>query len=211
MNSKRVFFIMVGVIGLLGILTVASVAVGNSLLKKRANKLMAAKLDNRTFEEQQLSLAQAKKDVEKYQDLERIAKAVVPQEKDQARTVREIINIANASGIKIASITFPASNLGQAPVKTPTTTEGNASSTAPAAPPITQVKPVENIKGLYQLEITVQSETSSPVSYSRLLDFLTRLEQNRRTAQVSSITVQPTPKSRDQVTFNVVVNVFIKP
>ncbi len=210
MNSKRVFFIMVGVLGLLGALTIVGVVAGNSMLKKKSDKLLAVKLDNKTFEEQQLSLTQAKKDIEKYQDLERIAKAVVPQEKDQARTVREIINIADASGIKIASITFPASNLGQAPVKAQPTTEGT-SPVVPAGPPITQVKPVENIKDLYQLEITVQSETSAPVSYAKLLDFLSRLEQNRRTAQVSSITVQPTPKNRDLVTFNVVVNVFIKP
>jgi hypothetical protein len=209
MNSKRMFFVMVGVIVLLSGLTVASALVGNSLLQKKADKLMSLKLDTKTLENQQTSLLQAKKDIDKYSDLERTAKSVVPQEKDQAGTVREIINIANASGVKISSITFPTSTLGQPQVKAPA---GSPSTPAvPAAPSITQVKPVDKIPGVYQLDINVQSDINTPVPYSKLLTFLNRLEQNRHTAQVSSINVQPAPKNRDLVSFNLVVSVFIKP
>lgn len=216
MNSKRVFFVMAGVLCLLTALTIGGVVIGNSLLENKSKRLSELKLENRTLEEQQLSLNQAKVDIEKYSDLERIAKSVVPQEKDQARTVRELINIANASGIKISSVTFPSSSLGQAaqkPAATSNNTDGEATPApkAPTAPPITQVKPVDNIKGLYQLEITMQSDSSAPVPYSKLLNFLSALEQNRRTAQVSTINVQPSLKNRDLVTFNIVINVYIKP
>lgn len=199
---------MIGLIVLLAGLIIGAVVMGDSMLQKKSGQLLNLKIDNRTLEEQQVSLVQAKKDIEKYSDLERTAKTIVPQEKDQARTVREIINIATASGIPVSSVSFPSSNLGQV-VPKPTTTD----STTPkvTTPPITQVKPVDNIPGLYQLEISVQSDTNTPVSYSKLLDFLSRLEQNRRTAQVSNINVQPSSKNRDLVTFSLVVNVYIKP
>jgi hypothetical protein len=61
------------------------------------------------------------------------------------------------------------------------------------------------------MEITVASDDNHPVPYTSVIDFLTRLEQNRRTAQVSTINVQPDAKRKDLVTFNVVVIVYIKP
>ncbi len=215
MNPKRVFLVMVGVLVLLGGLTIAGVILGDNLLQHKSKQLIGLKADNRTLEAQQTSLVQAKKDIDKYSDLEKIAKAVVPQEKDQARTVREIVNIASASNVKIASITFPTSELGKVqPKATPSTESGDKNATpAPVVtvPPLTQVKPVDNIKGLYHLEITIQSDTNTPVPYSKLIEFLNRLEQNRRTAQVSGINIQPSAKSRDLVTFNLVLDVYIKP
>ncbi len=211
MSSKRVYFIMTGGLVALCLVFAAAIVLGNQMLVKKSAKLLDLKVSNRTLDEQQLSLLQAKKDVEKYADLNRIANTVVPQEKDQARTVRELINIASASGVKIASIAFPSSNLGQAIPKPVATTDGGTPTPTVTTPPLSQVKPVDNIKGLYQLEITIQSEASSPVPYSQLIDFLSRLEKNRRTAQVTSINVQPSAKSRDLVTFNIVINVYIKP
>ncbi len=212
MSPKRVYFAMIGTLLLFGMLFVASIVLGNQQFEKQSNRLLELKIDTRTLDEQQTSLIQAKKDIEKYADLHNIAKTVVPQEKDQAKTVREIINIADAAGVKIGSVTFPSSTLGQTQPKATAPAEGGSPAPAtPAPPPITQVKPVDNIKGLYVLEITVQSDASAPVPYSQLIDFLSRLEKNRRTAQVTTITVKPSSISRDMVTFNLVINVYIKP
>src|SRR5258708_370238 len=109
--SKKVFFIMIGALGFLGILVIGSVVAGDIFLHKQSNKLVSLKLDNQVIEAQQASLAQAKKDIQKYAELESIAKQVVPQDKDQARATREIVNFAAQAGVKIASIAFPASNL----------------------------------------------------------------------------------------------------
>lgn len=211
MSSKRAFFVMSGCLALTCVLFISAILLGNRMLQKKSARLLALKVDNRTLDEQQKSLLQAKKDIEKYEELNRIAKTIVPQEKDQARTVREIVSIAESSGIKISNITFPSSNLGQAQVKPVAPKEGETPTPTPAAPPLTQVKPVENIKGLYQLEINIQSDSGAPIPYAKLIDFLTRLERNRRTAQVTSITVQPSSTSRGLITFSVVINVYIKP
>lgn len=212
MNSKKVFFIMIGVLGLMVVLMAVVIGLGDTLLHKQSNQLLSLKLDNQVVEAQQASLVQAKSDLQKYSDLSAIAKQIVPQDKDQARATREIISLANQSGIKIASIGFPASTLGQA--KTPsstTTTTPTTPSTAPATPTITQVKAVEGIKGLYQLDISVTSDVASPATYARLIDFLDRLEKNRRTAQVTQISIQPDAQNRAGLNFNLTITLYIKP
>lgn len=54
----------------------------------------------------------AKKDVEKYAYLNEIINSALPQDKDQARTVREIFLLAKQAGITIKSVQFPSSTLG---------------------------------------------------------------------------------------------------
>ena len=212
MNSKKVFFIMVGVVTLLSALGIAGVVFSDKLLQKQAGRLVDLKLESRLLEEQQAALIQANKDIDKYAELEGIAKSIVPQEKDQARTVREIVQFANASGVKLKSITFPNSSLGQLqPKPAAEDTKEGAAPAAPAAPPISQVKPVAGIPGVYSLEVTVQSLDVNGASYAGFLDFLNRLEQNRRTAQVSNITIKPNPNGGDSLSFNIIMNVYIKP
>lgn len=213
MNSKKFSFVMTGGLALLGLLLVASIYLGDAFLHKQSNKLAGLKLDTRVIEEQQTSLVTANKDIQKYAELKTIADQIVPHDKDQARATREILNLAEQSGIKISSITFPASTLGQAAPKAPPTTDKSATDAPakPAQPSVTQVKTVEGIKGLYQLDITIASDTRQAVSYDKLVNFLGQLEQNRRTAQVSQIAIQPDPLNRAGLNFTLTVTVYIKP
>jgi len=212
MNSKRAFFIMLAVVILLGIGIIGATVLGDQLLQKESGKLVGLKLDSKLLDDQQTSLIQANKDIAKYSDLENIAKSVVPQEKDQAQTVREIVNIASQSGIKLSAISFPASTLGQpvAPA-TPGNTTSGSSTPAPAAPSITQVTPVKSISGVYVMEINIQQDNTSPISYDSFINFLDKLEHNRRTAQVTSVSVTPNPQDSSKLSFNIVVDVYIKP
>jgi hypothetical protein len=212
MSSKRVFFIMIGALILSFGLLIAAVIVGDSFLRKKSGDLMALKLENKVLDEQQLSLIQANKDIQKYAELEKTANAIVPQDKDQAKTVREIVKIAQESNIPISSISFPSSTLGQPTAPAAKDTSGSTSAAkVPAAPSITQVKPVDSISGVYQMEVTVQTDANRPVSYSSLLTFLSKLENNRRTAQVSTITITPSTNNINLVTFVLGINVFIRP
>jgi hypothetical protein len=213
MNSRRVFFVMIGVIGLLSVLLVLTTLMGDKLLKKQADKLVSLKLDNAVIENQQTALVQAKIDVKKYAELETIAKQVVPQDKDQARAVREIVSLANEAGIKIASISFPSSSLGQIQPKPTTTEESTDTSTPakPATPSISQVKPVDGISGVFQLDINVTSDSNSATTYEHIIEFLDKLERNRRTAHVSQITIQPNSQNRALLTFTLLLTVYVKP
>lgn len=207
------YFVMIGFVTLLAALNFGAVFGANQILSQKSAKLSDLKLESAVLDEQQSSLSQSKKDVDNYAELEAIANTIVPKDKDQAAAVREIVNIASSHGIKFASISFPASTLGQTQTSTSTTgsTEGSSNTTVAPKSPVTQVQPVEGISGVYSLLITVQQDTTAPITYDNFIGFLHDLEQNRRTAQVSTVTVQPNPGDRNLITFNLTLNAYIKP
>ena len=217
MNSKRMYFVMLGLVVLLSAGIIATVVMGDAYLKKQASKLNELKVQDKILEEQQTALTQANKDIAKYTELEKISKSVVPQDKDQAKAVLEIIEIARQSGISIQSISFPSSNLGTkaAPAPKAEGSEGGSAPTTPAAPPISQAKPVDGIPGVYSLEmnITPSSSNQNPISYYQFLDFLGRLENNRRTAQVTQVRITPLTNARQSpfIGFTLTINIFVKP
>lgn len=195
MNSRKFFYVLIALLVCITGGGVAALVLGKKMLDTQNTKLTELKIEASTLEDVQRSLVTAKKDIESYADIEQISKTVVPQEKDQARTVREIVKLAEESNIEIASISFPTSSLG-------TKTTGTSTNT--------QTQKVDGINNVERLEITVSSNTSSPVLYSDFISFLQKLEQNRRTSQVSNINIQPVADNRNQLTFSLVLNVYIK-
>ena len=211
MTPKRFYFGMLGINALLLIILAAGVVFGSMLIEKQAGKLDKAKVQNKVIEEQQIQLTQAKKDIETYQDLDNITKSIVPQDKDQAKTVREITKLAEESGIILKGIAFTSSSLGQAAPPKASGGEGSSTTPKPAATPaITQVTPVEGINGVFALEIIVTSLETAPVPYSNFISFLEKLESNRRTAHVGKINVKPTPDG-GSVSFALTLNAYVKP
>jgi hypothetical protein len=206
MNSKRVYFAMIGVVVLLGLLAIGTTVFGNSLLQKEAAKLVEVKLENEVLEAEQNALILAKNDLKKYETLHDIARQIVPSDKDQAKTTREIIKIADAAGVRISSIGFPSSKLGEK-----ATGPAPAAGSAPATNnSITQAVPAKGIPGLLQLDINVISDTKNPATYGQLIDFLKRLENNRRTSHVTSLSIQPNAVNNNLVSFVLIVTVYIK-
>lgn len=207
MNSKKAFYLMVGAVMLTGISIVLAVVLGTKMLEKQSDKLVELKVENQVLESQQTGLVKAKNDIAKYSNLEEITQSIVPQDKDQAQAVLEVVTLARQSGISIKSVTFPNSTLGtrQQPQAQQ---EG-----APAQPvaPITQAKPVEGIPGVYALEMNIVPE--GRVSYYQFIDFLSKLEKNRRTSQVTAIKIDPLSSERDnpQISFSLTFNIFLKP
>jgi hypothetical protein len=190
----------------------------NSVMGNRSNKLVGLKAKDQALNQEQLQLSNAKKEVAKYSDLQKITQTIVPEDKDQAEAVREIVNIAGANGISLASVTFPASTLGgtSAGSAAAGSSSGAGASSAYVAPnpnagKLSQLQPVKNIPGVYDLQITVQSDANNPVSYPSFIGFLSDLEHNRRTAQISSINLQPTTKNPNLLTFTLILNEYIKP
>jgi hypothetical protein len=198
MNSKKLYFGLIGLLVLLGVGLFVSAREANALLEKQSWKLANLKATAQATDEQKTQLAKDKKDVATYKELNNIAKSVVPQDKDQAEAVREIVDLASQSGMpQLSSIAFPPSTLGGAKVKT--------------AKGLTQVTPVKGIPGVYDLQITITQANTNEVPYNSFITFLTKLERNRRTAQVTSIDVQPDQKNPALVSFTLVIDEFIKP
>lgn len=212
MTSKHIYYIMIATIVILVGAIFGGAYLANQQLQKQASALDKHKTKTAVLEEEQKILIKAKKDVVTYAELDKIAKTIVPQDKDQARAVREIINIAAESGIKPTGISFPVSTLGGPKAATTgTATTGAAAKSSSSQSALSQLTPVKGIKGVYNLQITIEQDATTPVPYPQFIDFLSRLEKNRRTAQVSSIGLRPSPTNRNMVSFTLTVNEFIKP
>jgi hypothetical protein len=214
MTSKRLHLLLLSVIGLLLIALVGGAYLLNSALTKKGETLTNLKAQTMALQQEQDGLKKAKKQVAAYADLEKVTRAIVPEDKSQAEAVREIVKIAGANKITLSSITFPASTLGNstAPKSSATAaktaTPVNQNSTANK---LSQLQAVPNIPGVYLLEITLESDQRRPVTYNQFISFLDGLEKNRRTSQVSGITLQPDTKNRSLLNFTLTINGYIKP
>ncbi len=199
MNSKRLFLVLTGlnIVILMGIFGGAYAV--NSLLASSSHKLVEQRLKIQTLDAQSNALGGAKRDVKQYSSLAGIAQSIVPQDKDQAQAVREIVNIASSNSIQLGSISFPSSTLG-------TTLAPSVASLSTS-----QLTPVKGIVGVYILQISVQSDPAHTVPYSQLLTFLQDLENNRRTALVSNINLTPDVKNSTNVGFTLTLDEYIKP
>ncbi len=204
MSSKQLNQVLLGVCGLFVIALGAAVYFGLGYLEDSSAELEEAKVRREVVDMQELSLITAKADLNEYTELEELAKRIIPQEKDQARTVRELTQIANREGISISSISFPASQLGAEG-----SSRSQSSSQESTEGIITQAVPVTGLSGLYELNVSVQ--ISQQTSYERFIAFLERLERNRRTSQVKSVTITPDPDNRNNVSFSINLAVFLKP
>ncbi len=220
MNQNRLRLILLGLLAGASLLFFITAFGGLSLLSAKSQKLVELKTQNKTVDIQSSNLAASKKQVEQYAYFNDIAKTVLPTDKDQAQAAADIFKLADQSGIAIASITFPASDLGAKTPASSSSADSTNATTAPATSAVSQAKPVEGIAGLYALELTISPQSgggvveSKLVTYSKLLDFLGRIEHNRRTAQITKVNIQPqiTESGPSQfINFTLVINIFIKP
>jgi len=174
------------------------------------------KLKNKTAEAQLSNLESSKADIAKYAYFKSVASSVIPNDKDQVQAVIEIEQIAQAAGIGIQSITFPSSTLGVGSASSTAAVPATASSATTSTGAISQAVPVSGIPGLYSLQLTINPSNgqdippSQQVTYAKMLDFLNRIENNRRTAQISQVNIQPGTGNLP-LNFNLVLNIFIKP
>lgn len=185
---------------------------GLSILSGKSHEMVDLKLQSQTADSQLANLEQSKKQVEKYAYFKNIAKTVIPSDKDQAAAVVEINQMANDAGIAIQSITFPSSNLGASS----SAASQDATASGASTKAISQAKPVSGIPGLYSLELTITPETGNQVppdrqiTYPKMLDFLSRIENNRHTAQITNVNIQPASNNQS-LSFTLTINIFIKP
>lgn len=217
MNAKQTHFLLIGLLGLAIVGILAGSYGVNSFLGGKAAQLAGLKGQAASLQTQTASLKKAKQDIAKYSDVEQIAQQIVPQDKDQAAAVQQIVNIAGNAGVTLTNITFPSSTLG-GPVVGGSAAGGvgaakgqSPAAAATAKSALSQLTPVTNIPGVYQLQITIQNDNNNPTTYPQFYQMLSALEQNRRTAQVSNIEIQPDSKNPNIITFVLTLNEYIKP
>src|ERR1700748_2464531 len=108
MKAKQLYFVLVGCCALSLVVLFGIGYSANKVLGGQATKLSKLRADSEVSSGQQAFIVQDKQDIQKYSELNTIAESIVPQDKDQAQAVRQIVNIASANSIQPTSITFPA-------------------------------------------------------------------------------------------------------
>lgn len=220
MDSKRLRLVLQILLGVGAIFFVIFIVTGSSLLNSKSEEVIKLKLKDKTAEAQLSSLAGAKKDLETYGYFKDIARSVIPNDKNQAQAVLDIFQLANEAGLSISSVTFPTSSLGTSASKSTDSSTQTDAKAASNKTVLSQAKPVEGIPGLYSIELTISSETGTQVpadkqaTYLKLLNFLKKLENNRRTAQITQVNIQPASDEAGPsgtVNFTLTINIFIKP
>ena len=213
-TPKQLRFMLLGLLGVSIVFFLTAAVTGLNKLSAKSKELVSVKLENKTVEAQLSSLELAKKEVEKYAYFNEVAKTVIPNDKDQAQAVLAIFQMAQEVGIAIANITFPTSNLGTG------TGSASATGTGSESTAISQAKPVEGISGLYSLQLTITPQTEQDVppdkfaTYSKFLDFLKRLERDRRTAQITEVSIEPLAEETappQAINFSLTIKIFIRP
>src|SRR5665213_1586118 len=107
--SKRLYYLLAGLVGLLLAGLIGGAYGTNQLLTSQAVKVTSLKAKSLALSQEQLSLANAKKEVQTYSDLLKITQTIVPEDKDQAEAVREIVNIAasnDISGVSLQPVSY---------------------------------------------------------------------------------------------------------
>lgn len=209
LDNKKLHWLLLGGLGLAVVVFVAVMFEGLSVLSAKSRQLVDLKVQSQTADAQLSNLEQAKQDVSKYSYFKTVAQTVIPNDKDQAQAVLELNQMASQSGITLQNITFPGSTLGG--VTATTDSSVPASSTA-----VSQAAPVSGIPGLYALELTITANASptlplsQQITYPKILNFLSLLENSRRTAQITQVNITPAT-SGQSLNFSLVINVFIKP
>jgi len=197
LTSFRLFILLCVACGLLVAAAFGLTYGANKLFARQGQTLEDAKINYEVAQNREDALQRAEANIAKYEQLNIIAQGVLPQEKDQALTVREIVAIARQHGVSLGSVTFPDSKLG-----VPTKSKANAATES-------QLAPVKGISGLYVMEIKVAS--SGVTRYDNFLRFINALQSNRRTANITSISATPSEVNRNLVSFNLSINAYIRP
>ncbi|MGH7239545.1 MAG: hypothetical protein ACREHG_05710, partial [Candidatus Saccharimonadales bacterium] len=144
MTAKKFNIVMVALVVVLCLAMIIGAYEAKSILANHSQKLINLQLQQASLDDEQTQLTSAKTEIKKYAPLAAIAKSIVPQDKNQAEAVREIVNIAGNNNIVLSSITFPKSDLGSSSPKSAASSTVNLS----------QLTLVKGLSGVYQLPIT---------------------------------------------------------
>lgn len=202
MNSpKKVYFLLIAIFFVVGASIAAMLYLSKNFLSVSEDELVEAKLEIAKQEETERIYRENINNLEEFSKVATILEEVIPQEKDQARAVREIDLIAKQNGLAINTLSFPSSDLNK-----PAPASGAAAQ--PINNAVSQAKPIAGLPGVLGININIElrSSNNSSISTDQLLGMLRDLENNRRNMRVTSINFNAGGETVDMQ-----IIIFIKP
>jgi Tfp pilus assembly protein PilO len=166
MSAKRFFMILLGVLAVILIAGGAGYYFASRSLHEGTSQLSQRLADEQLADEQLANLEDLKKQYERLQPLIPVINNALPDQKNQSRIAVQLHNIADQSGMRLDTLSFPAS-----------TTPGPLSQT---------------VKEGDVLAIPVTFQLTG--SYEQLQHFLTSQENLDRYTSITSLNINQTPK-----------------
>lgn len=188
-RAKKTFYILLAV-NVLFLLGIAGVYVfASKFAKQKSTSIALAKADVETNDQLITSFKELERSLQKSAELEAIAKEVLPQDKNQSLALNEIQQFGQEVGITIKQVTFNA--------------PAGAKNTGP-----TLTSPT-SLKGVSVLSVTVRCDK---MEYEKLLEFLQKIEGNRRRMQVTSISLAPSSSTLGLLErVDLTMDIYLKP
>lgn len=220
MNAKKMhkFLLLIFVGGLA--LSIWIVRYANAQLAATSADLTTLRTDIANLEHKREGLQKAKVILANNEDTLDTLSKVIPEDKDQAKIVKEIYSIADKAGVSIESVGFPASTLGSPAAKVATPAISNGTTTdgsKPATPQksISQATPLKDIPGIQAIELSIGAISSktlplgSGVRYSELMSFIRQIERNQRAIQITALGIGQGQIVNGEQTFTLTISLTI--
>lgn len=185
MAPKKAFFIMLGALGLIVVLTTVGVYFGDRYLAKQAEVISDLKADDELQSTALINAQVTQEQLRKYGYIDLIAEEVLPGAKNQSEVLLIINEIGTAAGVDVDNYSFAS-------------TDGEPGD-------FTQTEPLEGASAILVFPINVRFEAT----YSQILTWLKLAEQNQRKMQVESISISPPSEDNNKYGVTVILNAFV--
>lgn len=190
-TSKKAFKGMLIVIAASAALSIGLFYITDQNLQKRSKEISELRAQEEISQQQITIYEDARKKIDELAYIDELAQEVLPTSKDQANVIAEIRGFGIKSGVSVDTISFNG-----------VTTQGDNLD-------LSQTKEFEGVSGVRILP--AQLLLAPDASYNSLLQFLERIEQNRRKIQVVGLSLTPNPENRTTFsTITIDINIFLK-
>lgn len=188
MTPKKAFFVMLGVLALVMLVTAAGVYFGDSYLVKRSESISDLRADDEILNTALLSAQTTRDELQKYSYIDQIAAEVLPGAKNQSEILLIIDDIGRQAGVNVDRYSFVS-------------TSGNPGD-------LTQTEPLKGVPGILVFPINVTFDAT----YNQLIQWLNLAEENQRKMQIESITIAPASGDESGNVFgvNLTINAFVE-
>lgn len=190
-RAKRAFYLLLALnIALIGGIA-GTFLLANKIAGQKSMEISLLKADIETNDTTLTNYKQLEQTLKKNKEVEEIAQQVLPQDKNQSAALTQLDEFSAQTGVKIKQVTF---NPGTTDTKKAT----GPTLTTPSS-----------LKGVSILNVSVRCDKTQ---YENLLNFLKKIENNRRRMQVKSVSLSPSTQvlgQLDQV--NLTIDIYLKP
>ena len=184
MNARRVSLLMLVILGLIIMGGFGIYSLIGSELEQYSIDIQTKRATLNANRRQLRNTQQAAARLNDLQDVRQAVDEIIPTVKGQSDTIADVTALANTSGISVESISFAASG---------DSLDGLSQTIESELP------------GLRELPVTVRGEGS----YTQLLEFIQRIENNKRKATIESLNISPRASTNDY-DINIVINFYVR-